>query len=103
MLITSATEAYVGQELSVVATSTQFGNSLLDAATKAEVKALRLVTIHNRMVLDQLTAVQGGVCVLVGTSCCKSIPDNYKDGHIISQALHNPTMLHDGTLLDNVI
>ena len=46
----------------------QFVNSsiLTDASIRTELTALRLVVIQNRMVLDQLTAAQGGVCVLVG-------------------------------------
>ena len=74
----------------------------IDAATKVKMKALRLVTMPNRMVLDQMTLTQGWVCVLMGTSCCTFIPENDEDGQIISQTLHNLTMLCDANLLENV-
>ncbi len=32
---------------------------------KQEMRGLRLMTLQNRLVLDQLTASQGGVCVIV--------------------------------------
>ncbi|XP_055368399.1 uncharacterized protein LOC129604728 [Betta splendens] len=40
-----------------------------------EIDALRIVAMQNRMVLDLLTAGEGGVCVKIGTACCTYIPD----------------------------
>ena len=33
------------------------------------------VVIQNRMVLDMLTAVQGGTCAIIKVECCVYIPD----------------------------
>ena len=54
------------------------------------------------MVLDQLTAAQGGVCVLVGEICCTYIPDNDADGQAIQQGIHNMTVLRDKLMEDKV-
>ena len=35
-----------------------------------------LMTIQNRMALDLLLAEKGGVCIMIGSSCCTFIPDN---------------------------
>ncbi len=58
---------------------------------KQEMRGLRLMTLQNRLVLDQLTASQGGVCVIVGNSCCTYVPDNDADGHLIDQGIKNIT------------
>ncbi len=58
---------------------------------KQEMRGLRLMTLQNRLVLDQLTASQGGVCVIVGDSCCTYVPDNDADGHLIDQGIKNIT------------
>ncbi len=58
---------------------------------KQEMRGLRLMTLQNRLVLDQLTASQGGVCVIVGDSCCTYVPDNDADGHLIDQGIRNIT------------
>ncbi|KAF7706857.1 hypothetical protein HF521_020111, partial [Silurus meridionalis] len=58
---------------------------------RVELRGLRLTALQNRLVLDQLTAMQGGVCAVVGSTCCTYIPDNDADGHIIEQALKNIT------------
>ena len=49
-----------------------------------EVCQLRKVALQNHIVLNMLTASQGGVCALVGTECCVYDPDVY---YIVSQAL----------------
>nr|XP_049581848.1 endogenous retrovirus group PABLB member 1 Env polyprotein-like [Syngnathus scovelli] len=46
-----------------------------------EIQAIRLMVLQNRMVLDLLTAAQGGVCHIIGTSCCTYIPGE-NDTHI---------------------
>ncbi|XP_051996372.1 uncharacterized protein LOC127653643 [Xyrauchen texanus] len=43
-----------------------------------EMKQLRDAVIQNRLVLDMLTAEKGGVCKMLGMSCCFNIPD-YSD------------------------
>lgn len=58
-------------------------------AVKEELRGLRLTALQNRLVLDQLTASKGGVCVIVGISCCTYIPDNDADGHLIDEGLMN--------------
>ncbi len=58
---------------------------------KQEMRGLRLMTLQNRLVLDQLTASQGGLCVIVGDSCCTYVPDNDVDGHLIDQGIKNIT------------
>ncbi|XP_073780150.1 uncharacterized protein [Danio rerio] len=40
-----------------------------------EMKQIRDAVIQNRMALDILTAERGGLCKLVGVSCCFSLPD----------------------------
>ncbi len=47
------------------------------------------MTLKNRLVLDQLTASQGGVCVIVGDSCCTYVPDNDTDGYLIAKKKRN--------------
>ncbi|XP_069028136.1 endogenous retrovirus group PABLB member 1 Env polyprotein-like [Embiotoca jacksoni] len=51
-----------------------------------EIKALRLMVLQNRMVLDLLTASEGGVCVKIGTTCCTYIPDEVNTN--ISKAMN---------------
>ncbi|XP_077088576.1 uncharacterized protein LOC143740322 [Siphateles boraxobius] len=65
------------------------------AGVKEELRALRLTALQNRLVLDQLTASRGGVCVIVGISCCTYIPDNDADGHIIADGIDNMTRIAD--------
>lgn len=81
-----------------------FMNSTITALSKIrqELTALRLVALQNRLVLDQLTAAQGGVCTLIGATCCTFIPDNDKDAGIIQQAILNLTALRDAAEADNV-
>lgn len=63
------------------------------AGVQQELRGLRLTALQNRLVLDQLTAAGGGVCVIVGTSCCTYIPENDADGHLISEGLKNMTRI----------
>uniref|UniRef100_A0A672H6H9 ribonuclease H n=1 Tax=Salarias fasciatus TaxID=181472 RepID=A0A672H6H9_SALFA len=58
-----------------------------------EVNALRLMELQDRMVLDLITAPQGGVCAIVGDSCCTFIPDNAGDEGMVTQAVQNLTAL----------
>lgn len=64
-------------------------------AERVELQSLRAVALQNRLVLDQITASSGGVCVIVGSSCCTYIPDYDGDGKIIEQGLANLTQLPD--------
>uniref|UniRef100_A0A8C1DL35 Uncharacterized protein n=2 Tax=Cyprinus carpio TaxID=7962 RepID=A0A8C1DL35_CYPCA len=41
-----------------------------------ELKKMREAVVQNRLVLDLLTSQQGGVCKMLGVSCCFYIPDN---------------------------
>ena len=73
----------------------QFINStrLVTTATKQDLTALRLVSMQNRLILDQLTAASGGVCAVIGTTCCTYIPDNDADSNIIFQGIQNMSRL----------
>ncbi|XDV43862.1 hypothetical protein PO909_012259 [Leuciscus waleckii] len=55
-------------------------NSTENALTliSEEMRQLRESVIQNRLVLDILTAERGGVCKMLGVSCCFNIPD-YSD------------------------
>ncbi|KAK2817765.1 hypothetical protein Q7C36_021698 [Tachysurus vachellii] len=59
-----------------------FANETLQAmeGVRSELTALRLTAIQNRMALDMLLAEKGGVCAVVGDSCCTFIPD-HDDAH----------------------
>ncbi|KAL6470559.1 hypothetical protein MHYP_G00216780 [Metynnis hypsauchen] len=54
---------------------------------KDELTALRLTTMQNRMALDLLLAEEGGVCAMMGDSCCTYIPANDEDHGSIAVAL----------------
>lgn len=45
------------------------------ALVNKELKAIREMVLQNRLALDMLTAEKGGVCKLLKTSCCFSLPD----------------------------
>uniref|UniRef100_A0A3P9K7R7 Uncharacterized protein n=1 Tax=Oryzias latipes TaxID=8090 RepID=A0A3P9K7R7_ORYLA len=62
-------------------------------ASAAEMSAIRTMVLQNRLVLDLLTASSGGVCKMVGDTCCTFIPDSTSDGQDISTALHDLTEL----------
>ena len=59
---------------------------------QTELTTLRLTAIQNRMVLDQLSVSSGGVCVLIGSSCCTYIPAEDSDGGAITLALRFPQL-----------
>uniref|UniRef100_A0AAX7U895 Uncharacterized protein n=1 Tax=Astatotilapia calliptera TaxID=8154 RepID=A0AAX7U895_ASTCA len=65
----------------------------LGTALAGEQKAIRTMVLQNRMTLDLLTASQGGVCKLIGETCCTFIPDGYEAGGDIYEALQNLTVL----------
>lgn len=79
-----------------------FLNYTLSALTgvRDESTSLRLMTLQNRMVLDQLTASQGGVCAMVGEYCCKFIPENDAVGHMIADGIANLTALQKAMIKD---
>uniref|UniRef100_A0A3B5QB50 Uncharacterized protein n=1 Tax=Xiphophorus maculatus TaxID=8083 RepID=A0A3B5QB50_XIPMA len=43
--------------------------------TMEELTELRNMVMQNRVVLDFLTAPQGGVCKIIGPTCCTFVPD----------------------------
>ncbi|XP_061134341.1 endogenous retrovirus group PABLB member 1 Env polyprotein-like [Syngnathus typhle] len=53
----------------------------VDDGQNREIQAIRLMVLRNRMVLDLMTAAQGGVCHIIRTSCCTYIPGD-NDTHI---------------------
>ncbi|XP_066506392.1 protein NYNRIN-like [Hoplias malabaricus] len=61
--------------------------------TKTELAALRDMVLQHRLTLDLLTAAQGGVCKIIGTTCCTYIPDEGQDHGKIAEALRNLTAL----------
>ncbi len=60
---------------------------------KEELRGLRLTALQNRLVLDQLTAERGGVCVIVGETCCRYIPENDNEGHVIEAGIKKLTFM----------
>ncbi|XP_025761788.1 uncharacterized protein LOC112846469 [Oreochromis niloticus] len=65
----------------------------LGTALAEEQKAIRTMVLQNRLTLDLITASQGGVCKLIGETCCTFIPDGYTTGGDIYEALQNLTAL----------
>uniref|UniRef100_A0A3Q0RNF8 Uncharacterized protein n=1 Tax=Amphilophus citrinellus TaxID=61819 RepID=A0A3Q0RNF8_AMPCI len=59
----------------------------LGKGTSQELSALRAMVMQNRVVLDLLAAPQGGVCKIIGQTCCTFIPDENGDGGSIHTAL----------------
>ncbi|KAK3541319.1 hypothetical protein QTP86_022044, partial [Hemibagrus guttatus] len=59
-----------------------FVNETLQAmeGVRSELTALRLTASQNRMALDMILAEKGGVCAVIGDSCCTFIPD-HDDAH----------------------
>ena len=49
--------------------------------------------MQNRMALDQTAAAQGGVCAIIGTSCCTFIPANDDNGQAIQSGICNMAAL----------
>uniref|UniRef100_A0A3B5QU83 ERVV2 protein n=1 Tax=Xiphophorus maculatus TaxID=8083 RepID=A0A3B5QU83_XIPMA len=43
--------------------------------TMEELTELRNMVMQNRVILDFLTAPQGGVCKIIGPTCCTFVPD----------------------------
>uniref|UniRef100_A0A3P9KF76 Uncharacterized protein n=1 Tax=Oryzias latipes TaxID=8090 RepID=A0A3P9KF76_ORYLA len=56
--------------LRLLNTTSKFSN-----ASAAEMTAIRTMVLQNRLVLHLLTASSGGVCKMIGDTCCTSIPD----------------------------
>uniref|UniRef100_A0A3B5PT75 ERVV2 protein n=1 Tax=Xiphophorus maculatus TaxID=8083 RepID=A0A3B5PT75_XIPMA len=56
--------------------------------TMKELTELRNMVMQNRVVLDFLTAPQGGVCKIIGPTCCTFVPDETGTGGTISDALY---------------
>ncbi|XP_046702004.1 uncharacterized protein LOC124383754 [Silurus meridionalis] len=66
-----------------------FANETIRAieGVRTELTALRLTAVQNRLALDMLLAARGGVCAVIGDSCCTFIPA-HDDAHgEISQAV----------------
>ncbi|XP_014835547.1 PREDICTED: uncharacterized protein LOC106913396 [Poecilia mexicana] len=56
--------------------------------TMRELTELRNMVLQNRVVLDFLTASQGGVSKIIGPTCCTFVPDETGTGGTISDALY---------------
>lgn len=52
----------------------------------AEMVAMRIVVLQNRMALDFILAEKGGTCAIVGQECCTYIPD--ESSNITDLAAH---------------
>ncbi|XP_030581271.1 endogenous retrovirus group PABLB member 1 Env polyprotein-like isoform X1 [Archocentrus centrarchus] len=65
----------------------------LGQGTLKELSSLRAMVMQNRIVLDLLTASQGGVCKIIGKTCCTYIPDEDDAGGAIREALDRLTEL----------
>ncbi|MBN3324182.1 SYCY2 protein, partial [Atractosteus spatula] len=67
-----------------------FINITLDGldAIKQELRGVRLMGLQNRFVLDLQNAASGGVCALIGDSCCTYIPANDDDYGNLTLAIH---------------
>ncbi|GCC24317.1 hypothetical protein chiPu_0002717 [Chiloscyllium punctatum] len=49
------------------------------AEVSAELVAVQTVALQNRLALDYLLALQGGMCTFAGQECCTYIPDASED------------------------
>lgn len=65
----------------------------ISSGRAVEVNAIQLMTMQNRLVLDQLTAASGGVYKMIGDTCCMFTPDNAGDGGTIYKVLQDLTDL----------
>ncbi|KAJ1107919.1 hypothetical protein NDU88_005305 [Pleurodeles waltl] len=54
----------------------------------AELQAVRLVALQNRLVLDVVLADRGGACRIIGSSCCTYVPDNSPSVYKAIKHLH---------------
>jgi hypothetical protein len=48
---------------------------------------------ENRLALDMMLAEKGGVCVMIGVSCCTYIPNNTASDGTITKALRGLTTI----------
>jgi hypothetical protein len=48
---------------------------------------------ENKLALDMMLAEKGGVCIMIGVSCCMNIPNNTASDGTISEALQGLTTL----------
>jgi hypothetical protein len=48
---------------------------------------------ENRLALDMMLTEKGGVCIMIGVSCCTYIPNNTAPNGTISKALQGLTTL----------
>uniref|UniRef100_A0A8B9HI07 Uncharacterized protein n=1 Tax=Astyanax mexicanus TaxID=7994 RepID=A0A8B9HI07_ASTMX len=63
------------RQMLVMANSTTEAFFLINS----EMRAIRQAVLQNRMALDLLLSHEGGVCQVLNTSCCFSIPDYYEN------------------------
>ncbi|KAK9981008.1 hypothetical protein ABG768_000580 [Culter alburnus] len=77
MLMGAGTAVSINKINGLTWTVLAIANSTENALTMVndEMKQIRIAVIQNRLVLDMLTAEKGGVCKMLGTSCCFHIPD----------------------------
>ncbi|MBN3317003.1 SYCY2 protein, partial [Atractosteus spatula] len=64
-------------------------------AIRQELRGVRLMALQNRFVLDLQNAASGGVCALIGDSCCTFILANDDDYGILTLAIQHLKELRD--------
>ncbi|XP_069480946.1 syncytin-B-like [Ambystoma mexicanum] len=62
-------------------------------AIKEELRAIRLMTLPNRYVLDIITVMDGGVCAKIGESCCTFVPSHDEENGTLTETIGMLTTL----------
>lgn len=75
------------------------------AGLSEQLAATSLMTVQNRMALDMLLAEKGGVCAMVGETCCTFIPNNTAPDGSVTRALEGlrtlSTEMHENSGIDS--
>lgn len=77
--------ALTRHDLALVANST----SLALKSISSELDLIKRFANDNRVALDALTAVNGGVCTIVGEGCCTNLPSDLEGSGNLSIAIKN--------------
>uniref|UniRef100_A0A8C0FHE8 Uncharacterized protein n=1 Tax=Bubo bubo TaxID=30461 RepID=A0A8C0FHE8_BUBBB len=91
--------------VNISATMEKIVNSTVDAiqGLQVEISSLSKVVLQNRMVLDLITAKEGGVCLIINQSCCSYINQGKRIETDMTQIWQQSNILHqvtqDNTLL----